>query len=110
MLPKHVRNRSVLYSNPDVIVWFPCLPPKAVLIATFPVVPTTQDLARKSGTGAARGCASSRFTSASVAALTCWRVMLRDRNCFVFAIVHVYARSIEGAMVPKHVRTFPRSE
>jgi hypothetical protein len=46
-----------------------------------------------------RGCASSRFTSASVAALTCVSVMLRDRVCFVFVMVQVYASLIEGAMV-----------
>ena len=62
--------------------------------------PTYQDLARKRESAATRGWASSRFTSAIVAALTCTRVILFDRNCFVFTITHVYTGLMEAAMVP----------
>jgi hypothetical protein len=48
---------------------------------------TYQDLARMRGTAATRGWASSRFTSARVAALTCVRVLVRDP--FVFSMVHI---------------------
>jgi len=45
-----------------------------------------QVFARLRGTAATRGWASSHFTSALVAALTCSRVLVRD--CFVFTMVH----------------------
>ena len=41
---------------------------------------------------ATRGWASSRFTSARVAALTCVRVLMRDR--FVFSMVHIVTNDL----------------
>jgi hypothetical protein len=49
-------------------------------------------LVRFTTDAATRGWASSRFVSASVAALTCVRVLLRDR--FVFSMVHLVTNDL----------------
>jgi hypothetical protein len=61
------------------------------------------------GAAVTRGSASSRFTSARVAALTCVRVMVRDR--FVFSMVHIGTSDLlvsvpSGAPVPGFKRNF----